>query len=115
LPGSNIPRSSRPAVSIDFVLLPVDTGTRAVLRDGSGYPIIYSHGDTDWTERMQRNSSYVIHPDEQMAENFALLMEWRRSGTVPESVPGGPGEGFPVTDIELLEDIQNVLTAGCGE
>jgi hypothetical protein len=50
-----------------------------------------------------------------MAENFALLMEWRRSGTVPESVPGGPGEGFPVTDIELLEDIQNVLTAGCGE
>jgi uncharacterized protein len=100
---------------IDFVLLPVDTGTRAVLRDGSGYPIIYRYGDTDWIERMQRNSSYIIHPDEQMAENFALLMEWRRSGTVPESVPGGPGEGFPVNDIGLLEEIQKVLTAGCRE
>jgi len=101
--------------AIDFVLLPVDTGTRAVLRDGSGYPIIYHFGDTDWIERMQRNSSYIIHPDEVMAENFALLMEWRRSGTVPESVPGGPGAGFPVNDIGLLEEIQKVLTAGCGE
>jgi quinol monooxygenase YgiN len=101
--------------AIDFVLLPVDTATRAVLRDGSGYPILHRFGDTDWIERMQRNSSYIIHPDEVMAENFALLMEWRRSGTVPESVPGGPGAGFPVNDIGLLEEIQKVLTAGCGE
>jgi quinol monooxygenase YgiN len=101
--------------AIDFVLLPVDTGTRAVLRDDSGYPITYRFADTDWIERMQRNSSYIIHPDELMAENFALLMEWRRSGAVPESVPGGPGAGFPVNDIELLEEIQKVLTAGCGE
>jgi hypothetical protein len=101
--------------AIDFVLLPVDTGTRAVLRDGSGYPVIYRYTDTDWVERMRRNSSYIIHPDELMAENFAHLMEWRRSGTVPESVPGGPGAGFPVNDTGLLEEIQNVLTAGCGE
>jgi creatinine amidohydrolase/Fe(II)-dependent formamide hydrolase-like protein/quinol monooxygenase YgiN len=101
--------------AIDFVLLPVDTGTRAVLRDDTGYPIIYQIGDTDWIERMQRNSSYIIHPDELMAENFALLMEWRRSGTVPESVPGGPGAGFPVNDVQLLEEIQKVLTAGCEE
>jgi hypothetical protein len=101
--------------AIDFVLLPVDTGARAVLRDGSGYPIIYRFDDTDWVERMQRNSSYIIHPDELMAENFALLMEWRRSGAVPESVPGGPGEGFPVNDVGLLEEIQRILTAGCGE
>jgi hypothetical protein len=100
--------------AIDFVLLPVDTGTRAVLRDDRGYPITYRFGDTDWVERMQRNSSYIIHPDELMAENFALLMEWRRSGTLPESVPGGPGAGFPMNDIGLLEEIQNVLTAGCG-
>jgi hypothetical protein len=50
-----------------------------------------------------------------MAENFALLMEWRRSGTVPESVPGGPGEEFPVNDIGLLTEIEKVLTAGCEE
>jgi creatinine amidohydrolase len=101
--------------AIDFVLLPVDTGTRAVLRDGSGYPIIHHFEDTDWIERMQRNSSYIIHPDELMAENFALLMEWRRSGSVPESVPGGPGQGFRVNDIELLREIEKVLTAGCEE
>jgi hypothetical protein len=101
--------------AIDFVLLPVDTGTRVVLRDGSGYPITYLFDDTDWIERMQRNSSYIIHPDELMAENFALLMEWRRSGSVPESVPGGPGAGFPVNDIELLGAIQTMLTAGCAK
>jgi len=101
--------------AIDFVLLPVDTKTRTVLRDDNGKPIVYTFEDTDWIERMQRNSSYIIHPDELMAENFALLMEWRRSGTVPESVPGGPGEGFPVNDIELLREIEKVLTAGCEE
>jgi hypothetical protein len=101
--------------AIEFVLLPVDTGTRAVLRDGSGYPIIHQFGDTDWIERMQRNSSYIIHPDELLAENFALLMEWRRGGTLPESVPGGPGAGFQVNDIGLLEEILKVLSAGCGE
>jgi hypothetical protein len=101
--------------AIDFVLLPVDTGTRTVLRDDSGNPIIYHFGDTDWIERMQRNSSYIIHPDELIAENFALLMEWRRSGTLPESVQGGPGEGFPVNDFELLTSIEKILTAGCEE
>jgi creatinine amidohydrolase/Fe(II)-dependent formamide hydrolase-like protein len=101
--------------AVDFVLLPVDTGTRAVLRDDSGKPVVYTFEDTDWIEQMQRNSSYIIHPDEQMAENFALLMEWRRSGSVPETVPGGPGEGFPVNDIGLLTEIEKVLTAGCEE
>jgi hypothetical protein len=101
--------------AIDFVLLPVDTTTRTVLRDDTGKPIVYKFEDTDWIDRMQRNSSYIIHPDELMAENFALLMEWRRSGTVPESVPGGLGEGFPVNDIGLLTEIEKVLTAGCGE
>jgi hypothetical protein len=57
----------------------------------------------------------VTIPDEIMAENFALLMEWRYSGTMPESIPGGPGEGFPVNDKELLREIEKILTAGCEE
>jgi hypothetical protein len=101
--------------ALDFVLLPVDTGARTVLRDDRGKPVIYKFDDTDWIDRMQRNSSYIIHPDEIMAENFALLMEWRHSGTMPESIPGGPGEGFPVNDKELLREIEKILTAGCGE
>jgi hypothetical protein len=48
-----------------------------------------------------------------MAENFALLMEWRKDGVMPTSVPGGPGEGFPVNDVGLLTAVQDILTAGC--
>jgi hypothetical protein len=100
--------------AVDFVLLPVDTGTGTVLRDDRGKPVVYKFEDTDWVDRMQRNSSYIIHPDELLADNFALLMEWRRSGNVPEAVPGGPGQGFRVNDLELLREIETVLTAGCG-
>lgn len=62
---------------------------------------------------MLRNSSYILHPEELMAENFALLMEWRKDGVMPTAVPGGPGEGFPVNDVGLLRAVQDVLTAGC--
>jgi hypothetical protein len=99
--------------AIDFVLLPVDTGTGTVLRDEGDKPIVYRFEDTDWVDRMQRNTSYNIHPDELLADNFALLMEWRRSGAVPESIPGGPGEGFRLNDLELLREIEKALTAGC--
>jgi CubicO group peptidase (beta-lactamase class C family) len=99
--------------AVDFVLLPVDIGTGTVLRDDRGKPVVYKFEDTDWVDRMQRNSSYIIHPDELLADNFALLMEWRRSGNVPEAVPGGPGQGFRVNDLELLREIEKVLTAGC--
>jgi hypothetical protein len=32
---------------------------------------------------------------------------------VPKSIPGGPGEGFRLNDLELLREIEKVLTAGC--
>lgn len=59
---------------------------------------------------MQRNSTYIIHPEELMADNFALLMEWRSSGVIPAATPSG----FPVNDIALLTAIEEVLSAGCG-
>jgi imidazolonepropionase-like amidohydrolase len=99
--------------AIDFVLLPVDTCTGTVLRDDRGNPVVYRFEDTDWVDQMQRNTSYIIHPDELLADNFALLMEWRRSGKIPEAVPGGPGKGFRLNDLELLREIEKVLTAGC--
>jgi hypothetical protein len=58
---------------------------------------------------MLRNSNYIIHPEELMADNFALLMEWRSTGILPSATPAG----FPVNDVGLLEAIQDVLTAGC--
>jgi hypothetical protein len=96
---------------LDIVLLPVDTGTGAVLRDGGGELIRYGFGNTDWVPQMLRNSSFIIQPEELLADNFALLMEWRSSGVVPATTPGG----FPVNDLALLMAIENVLTAGCGE
>jgi hypothetical protein len=95
---------------LDIVLLPVDTGSGDVLRDGSGELIRYGFGNTSWVPQMLRNSSYIIHPEELLADNFALLMEWRSSGVVPATTPGG----FPVNDVALLTAIEDVLTQGCG-
>jgi hypothetical protein len=95
---------------LDIVLLPVDTGSGEVLRDGSGELIRYGFGNTNWVPQMLRNSSYIIHPEELLADNFALLMEWRSTGVVPATTPGG----FPVNDLALLTGIEDVLTEGCG-
>ena len=58
---------------------------------------------------MLRNSSYIIHPEEILADNFATLMEWRSDGVLPPANPGG----FPVNDVDLLTAIEDVLASGC--
>jgi hypothetical protein len=107
-----LPRGGPPAIFgvLDIVLLPVDTGTGEVLRDGSGELIRYGFGNTNWVPQMLRNSSYIIHPEELLADNFALLMEWRSTGVPPAATPGG----FPVNDLALLTAMEDVLTEGCG-
>lgn len=95
---------------LDIVLLAVDTGAGDVLRDGNGDLITHSFATTDWPAQMQRNSSYIIHPEELLADNFALLMKWRGEGALPDAIPGG----FPVNEMGLLTAIEDMLTAGCG-
>jgi hypothetical protein len=95
---------------LDIVLLAVDRHTGEVLRDDSGSLIKYNFGNTDWVQRMLRNSSYIIDPEELMADNFATLMEWRANGFLASENPSG----FPANDINLLVAIENVLRAGCG-
>ena len=56
-----------------------------------------------------RNSSFIIHPEEILADNFATLMEWISDGVLPPANP----DGFPVNDIDLLTAIDHVLTSGC--
>jgi hypothetical protein len=58
---------------------------------------------------MLRNSDFIIQPEEVMADNFALLMEWRASGILPAGTPSG----FPINDIELLVSVENRLRGGC--
>jgi hypothetical protein len=94
---------------LEAVLVPIDTATGEALRDERGGPIAYRVEDTDWAARVQRNSAYAIHPEELMADNFALLMEWRSSGSVPSATPSG----FSVNDIRLLESVEEALVVDC--
>jgi hypothetical protein len=110
-----LPIGGPPAIGrhIEIVLVTVDRHSGHVLRDSAGAPIIYPLDGTNLVDRIARNTSYMIHPQEVLADNFALLMEWRATGVQPDAVPGGPGEGFPVNDVPLLQAIERVLTHGC--
>ena len=94
--------------ALDIVLLSVDAGTGEALRDGNGDLIKYNFGNTNWIPLMLRNSSFIIHPEEILADNFATLMEWRSEGVLPTANPGG----VPVNDVDLLTAIQSVLASG---
>jgi hypothetical protein len=95
--------------ALDIVLLSVNPDTGEPLRDGDGDLIKYSFGNTNWIPLMLRNSSYIIHPEEVLADNFATLMEWRSDGVLPPANPGG----FPVNDVGLLTAIEGVMGSGC--
>ena len=95
--------------ALDIVLLSVDAGTGEALRDGNGDLIKYNFGNTNWVPLMLRNSSFIIHPEEVLADNFATLMEWRSDGVLPPANPGG----FPANDVDLLTAIEDVLASGC--
>jgi hypothetical protein len=94
--------------ALDIVLLSVDD-TGQVLRDGNGNLITYNFGNTNWVPLMQRNTSYIIDPEEALADNFATLMEWRSTGVLPVDNPAGD----PINDVNLLVAIQEVLASGC--
>jgi hypothetical protein len=98
---------------LDILLLVVEPLTGEVIRDDKGQPVSYGFSNTDWVRRLQRNTSYIIGPEEIIADNFALLMQWRSTGVMPLEVPGGPAKGFSVNDIELLRKIEKLLSADC--
>lgn len=94
--------------ALDIVLLAVDK-TGQVRRDSNGNLIRYDFGNTNWVPLMLRNSSYIIHPEELLADNFATLMEWRSTGVLPPANP----DGFPANDVNLLRAIEAVLAGKC--
>jgi hypothetical protein len=95
--------------ALDIVLVSVDPGTGEALRDANGDLIKYNFGNTNWVPLMLRNSSFIIHPEEILADNFATLMEWRSGGGLPPANP----DGFPANDVDLLVALEGVLTSGC--
>jgi hypothetical protein len=97
--------------ALDIVLLSVDTSTGEARRDGNGDLITYNFGNTNWVPLMLRNSSFIIHPEEILADNFATLIEWRSDGVLPPANPAGD----PANDVDLLVAIEDVLANGCDE
>lgn len=95
--------------AVDIALLAVDSGTGKALRNGNGDLVTYNFGNTNWVPQMLRNSSYVIHPEEILADNFATLMEWRSDGALPPTNPSG----FPANDVNLLIDMERALQHSC--
>ena len=85
------------------------SGTGEALRDANGDLIKYNFGNTNWIALMLRNTSFIIQPEEVLAENFATLMEWRAEGVLPPANP----DGFPVNDVDLLTAMEAVLARGC--
>lgn len=107
-----LPTSGPPAIFgvLDIVLIPVDTGTGEIIRGPEGELVTYGFGNTDWAPRMARNTGFIIHPEEVMADNFATVMERRARGTLQPTNPSG----FPANDVDLLDDIEEVLSGRCG-
>jgi hypothetical protein len=111
LPLNEVTQLPNIFAALDIVLLSVDTSTGEALRDSNGNLVKYSFGNTNWVPLMLRNSSYIIHPEELLADNFATLMEWRSGGVLPPANPNG----FPANDVNLLTAIRDVLVGGCKE
>lgn len=108
LPLSEAIQRSNFLDALDIVLLSVDPSSGEAARDESGDLVKYNFGNTNWVTLMRRNSSYIIHPEEVLADNFALLMEWRLDGVLPPV----SARGFPVNDVDLLHTIGEILSSG---
>lgn len=71
-----------------------------VRNDANGAAVIVKPDQvTGFYEQIGRNTDYIIHPDEILAENLALLMT--------RHIPGG---GRPIADEALLADLARILT-----
>ena len=62
-------------------LLEIDPDAGTALRDASGAPILVDPRETEWAQRLARNTTYTIHPEEVLAENLALLVRRRLGAT----------------------------------
>jgi hypothetical protein len=102
-------QNPNPLAGLQIVLLGIDRSTGEVRRDADGNLLKLNFGNTNWVPLMRRNSSYIIHPEEVLADNFATLMEWRLDGVLPVTTPAG----VPINDVSLLLAIEDVLAGGC--
>jgi hypothetical protein len=81
LQGSIFPSLSEPH------LLEVDLEAAALVTDEAGGAIVLRASETNYASVAAVNTEYVIHADEVLAENFALLVDRRRGVEVTASRP----------------------------
>lgn len=68
-------------------LLVIDPSAGAVLNDAEAAPILIDASTTDWSQRLARNTRYTIHPEEVLADNFALFVRRRLGSEVSVADP----------------------------
>jgi len=98
-------------VGID--LLAVNTTSGQVIRDATNEIVKFDAFDdrqSDWISLMARNTDFIIQAEEVLADNFALVMQWRATGVFPAVIP----DGFQVNDPGLLVAIEDRVRRGCG-
>lgn len=61
-------------------LLEIDPAACTVLRNADGTPVVVDATATGWSVQFARNTTYAIHPEEVLADNFSLAVR-RRLGT----------------------------------
>lgn len=69
--------------SIGISLLELDDAGKAV-RGEDGEPILHEVGSTDFMQLASINTAYAIHAEEVLADNFAIAMGERASGSTRE-------------------------------
>ena len=69
----------------DLRLLPLDAEKRFSIppNDTNGFDL----RDTDYVQRARINTGYIIHPEEILADNFALLVLQQTGHTAPVPRP----------------------------
>jgi hypothetical protein len=79
--------------------LVVPDGESGWLTDDAGHVLSFSVDDTDFTARLRHNTDYVIHPEEVLADNFAMLALGRAASPARDALPG------------LMKELERVLSS----
>ena len=110
LPIEEFIQLPNPLAGVEIPLLVMHPLTGQVIRDASGDPVTYNFGNTDYVPRVIRNTDFIVDPEEIMADNFSLVMLRRKNGVAPDF-----NNGVPVSDLELLDRIEETLSEGCSD
>ncbi len=93
---------------MELFLMAVDPGSAAPLgTKGAGGPLLFRVDQVSgFFEQVGRNTDYILHPEEILAENFALLVLGERDIPSPE-IPAGIGKTLAAfaPGSNLLEDL----------